>query len=1429
MSVRETTVLFALSLVLTIFASVTSAFALAPEPSTRFTATQGVVGQITDLLMLVDNDSAGAPVRYEIKFTLENDSLRGGSRIEIDFPIGYYLGTIDSISFADFNDSLTDFTIRDFTIEERHLSISLDSLEILPPPGTRSVITLFSINNPQVADDYQILLTLLTDDSQLLALPELSEPLSIRPGPLSSFKLSPKGIQQVRAGTTFQFSIETKDAFGNLLSIPGSSISWGVIGAPASTGVVENGSFQAQHTGASRVFASYQTFADTSGLVYVLPGAFAYFRLGGGADTTIAGSAWLNGADDVVITAYDLFGNVNYEFTGQVYFAASDPLAQLPYTQSSPLTFGTSDLGIKTITGSSFKFFTAGRHSLTLMMNGQPQRSVFPISVLPAQIDSYDLGLASAANAGEDLGISITNAMDAWDNAISGTASITLVGGGAAPSGALPSSPSFAVNNGSGTGTLRLVKAGNQSITITLGGKQTQRTISVSAAATYRFRFVLDAVQAVNRAFFGNAQLTALDPFDNIDLDFDASADTVRITSNGAGVVFNGVIGTRSAFADGVCDITDFSTGYNGDEPYVIFTARSKSGITGVSPTIGFSLLKISSGQLVQSTRYIGEQYTFKLSISNFGSQPANISAIRLYGNGTRLQPVQIAPGLSFSIPALSSQEFVLTGPVPSLPNQVLSIDGVFVGQISTGTVADSATALAQLTILPTDGISILATTLLPQQVSTERDYQFVVRVRNDSDDDLLLTTSSVLSIPFAAGSPLITVLASPLVVPGSGGEVLLPFEPVLIPAVASQTVENATIRLVGTLGTATFDQSFVAATAIKIETPPVVSYRVATLDPATVYRGADAVFSVGVRNTGTAVLEVDVAAAEFTIYAGERQLLTRLDSDHFQLANGDSVLTFKPVFVPVDFPLQNDSLSVTLRGTSNGHEEAFRFTIPGSAVAIPFGAATRMVSLTDNAPNMPYVNVGQVFKLHATVRNTGDEDLVAIKVQLSSTGSSTFTSQQTIDELGIGRDTTIDFNIEASFTPNASEVFTAQILQAQGKESELAALIQPPLINNTRAIVIQSPASLDLDARIWSPASAQDGVVGLGESFTLTSLVNNIAQSGTSGGEVTASILKGDFNLIGPAGQSFVVGTRNFWDITAPADEDTGLIVIGITTAPADVNTGLPARLQDRADTIQVISTVSQVGITVDFEAAPTQLLSAGGEYEIISLNFRIFNPAANPYMNFIKFELHDRADAAMPASSIIASARLRFNDQVTIDATADGNALRFDLGESRGIPTSGTITVTLVEQPAASDFVLYLDSLSFSASYETAVGARAVPIAASFAQRLVIEQMFTLVPSALTESFFSFPNPFSPLHEQATIVYNLSTAKSAKLKIYTLAGEEVITKDIPAPASITEPVQVLWDGRNGNGQIVLNGVYIAVLAVDGEAEIRTKIAVVK
>ncbi|MFQ5630239.1 MAG: hypothetical protein ACE5I1_15830, partial [bacterium] len=108
----------------------------------------------------------------------------------------------------------------------------------------------------------------------------------------------------------------------------------------------------------------------------------------------------------------------------------------------------------------------------------------------------------------------------------------------------------------------------------------------------------------------------------------------------------------------------------------------------------------------------------------------------------------------------------------------------------------------------------------------------------------------------------------------------------------------------------------------------------------------------------------------------------------------------------------------------------------------------------------------------------------------------------------------------------------------------------------------------------------------------------------------------------------------------------------------------------------------------------------------------------------------------------------------------------------------------------------------------------------------------------SALTasdfEEFFNFPNPFRPA-EGTWFQYYLPQSSQVEFRILTLAGELVYEQifDASSPqaqagARSGAASRIFWDGRNGNGEVVLNGVYIAVLKTSAGV-VTTKVAVAK
>jgi uncharacterized repeat protein (TIGR01451 family) len=101
------------------------------------------------------------------------------------------------------------------------------------------------------------------------------------------------------------------------------------------------------------------------------------------------------------------------------------------------------------------------------------------------------------------------------------------------------------------------------------------------------------------------------------------------------------------------------------------------------------------------------------------------------------------------------------------------------------------------------------------------------------------------------------------------------------------------------------------------------------------------------------------------------------------------------------------------------------------------------------------------------------------------------------------------------------------------------------------------------------------------------------------------------------------------------------------------------------------------------------------------------------------------------------------------------------------------------------------------------------------------------------LAESWSNFPNPFPAGRGVTTFAFYLPSDGRVTLRLLSLRGEKVLTilEDEPRVAGLHQ--DTTWDGRNGRGAVVVNGVYLAEIEVrygDGASERHLrKVAVVR
>jgi hypothetical protein len=221
------------------------------------------------------------------------------------------------------------------------------------------------------------------------------------------------------------------------------------------------------------------------------------------------------------------------------------------------------------------------------------------------------------------------------------------------------------------------------------------------------------------------------------------------------------------------------------------------------------------------------------------------------------------------------------------------------------------------------------------------------------------------------------------------------------------------------------------------------------------------------------------------------------------------------------------------------------------------------------------------------------------------------------------------------------------------------------------------------------------------------------------------------------------------------------------------------------------------------------------------------------------VALTLTDRNGHAVDAAGLIADSGSAFysagNPISTLDFGGGKANFRFsDLTISPGQDAELELRLTLRMDAALDYFNLQLTGSDFMA--EISEGPRAgqpAPVYGLLDKPFSISLPQAVIAENLGESFKNYPNPFNPDIEQTEIRYYLPTASDVDIMIFTATGEKVRDLHFAAGSDGGRAGVnggVLWDGRNGDGVIVLNGVYVAVIKVaEGNLSAKVKIAVVK
>ncbi len=420
---------------------------------------------------------------------------------------------------------------------------------------------------------------------------------------------------------------------------------------------------------------------------------------------------------------------------------------------------------------------------------------------------------------------------------------------------------------------------------------------------------------------------------------------------------------------------------------------------------------------------------------------------------------------------------------------------------------------------------------------------------------------------------------------------------------------------------------------------------------------------------------------------------------------------------------------------------------------------------------------------------------------------------------------------------------------------------------NNTTALTpasdnlsvsVQQRADPRLRAFISNPSAATDGVVSVGQPFEVTAVIENKGQALLSGDATVSMALPrlAGYRMVN--GQDTVQTSesgRFTWLVQARStiSTQTDFIVFRLEQTPLDVNTNQLAASTQREFQLAVRTEAKTLlAEKVGRTGGPT----FRGQTNLTLLRVKLTNPggpgSSNLVLQRLRVTLLDRDNKVVPANQALKAIRV-------VD---DANRLTL-YGELTPIVTTAEslvvnfATKVVILQPGVPDTIAILGDIADN------TGAQNFRVAFATSQDLeVVDQdsgsvvvvqdqngnsgskfnldadLAVLFDSDPQKSFHNYPNPLKPGNNHAQgegthFTYNLPEASAGELKIFTLLGELVwetsFSATDPAGAKGGHKLNLFWNGYNGAGKKVLNGVYIALLKTPKFGTFMTKVAVVK
>ncbi len=400
--------------------------------------------------------------------------------------------------------------------------------------------------------------------------------------------------------------------------------------------------------------------------------------------------------------------------------------------------------------------------------------------------------------------------------------------------------------------------------------------------------------------------------------------------------------------------------------------------------------------------------------------------------------------------------------------------------------------------------------------------------------------------------------------------------------------------------------------------------------------------------------------------------------------------------------------------------------------------------------------------------------------------------------------------------------------------------------------------AELSFRVEVSNPEAARDRVVSVGQAFEITAVLENTGEAQVVGADSIRLLpLPEGYRLDGRENtfvkSSAAVGNqrRASWWIIAPNEKSKNppgeTFALRLQNLPLDENTAQSARVDDRERQTTVLTEEKRLQVRkMELDRRPP---AARGQDSLAVLCLELKNTGAgenssNILLRRVQLYVSMPDGAPLAPGTILRSLQIvaaKNHSQVfgklEVSPALRSNpiVLEFETPVPIGFETPQVVKVlaSLTNTDSVEAFSIgFQSSTDLLAKDQDSDSLVAVEdgegrTGAAFE----ISSGPAVLFNATFDEFYNYPNPLN-LGQGTSFIYTLQQDSNVSLEIYTLLGELVWKKKYTSAEAQGKAGphdgDIVWDGRNGNGKPVLNGVYLAVLKTNGGTVV-TKVAVIK